>query len=311
MKRLKERFESNFRKAVTKDSIDSLGDRSKYIGASDIAGCPRKAYLSKKQKVDHSFEQLLTFQRGHQFECIVEKMLYGETYKNQVEVKWSAENGFPIAAHLDFVLFDKTKKTATVIEAKSTRGSVEFYDSYLLQVQLQMGLLQKQCGSAWKIDGAVVVVSTNDNWDILPLEQNKAIFDLSMSKANVLANAIESGICPDGEEQLYCSSCPFKSDCSTITKGASENLPEEIVKVVNKIKSLSTIEKEISSLKTQLKDFFEATGKKRVKSDDCTVSYVSVKGKDGVDVERLKSEYPDVYTDCQKMSGGYSFMKIV
>lgn len=27
----------------------SLGDRTKYVGASDISGCPRKAYLSKKE----------------------------------------------------------------------------------------------------------------------------------------------------------------------------------------------------------------------------------------------------------------------
>ena len=82
---LKAKFESNFRKALEKDTELNLGDRKEYIGASDISGCLRKSCLSKKeQKKDDSIEQLLTFERGHQFENIVEKFLYGEIYKKQV-----------------------------------------------------------------------------------------------------------------------------------------------------------------------------------------------------------------------------------
>jgi len=46
----------------------SLGDRTKYIGASSATGCLRKAYLSVKEIVDYSPEQMFVFERGHQLE---------------------------------------------------------------------------------------------------------------------------------------------------------------------------------------------------------------------------------------------------
>ena len=114
---LKARFESNFRKALEKDTEISLGDRKEYIGASDISGCLRKSFLAKKeQKKDDSIEQLLTFERGHQFENIVEKFLYGEIYKKQVEIKDAkTSNGFALKPHLDFVMYNPKEKVATVI----------------------------------------------------------------------------------------------------------------------------------------------------------------------------------------------------
>jgi len=82
-------------------------------------------------------------------------------------------------------------------------------------------------------------------------------------------------------------------------------------KVVKKIKTLSSIEKEIKSQKALLKDFMIATNKTRVKSDDFTVSLVNVKGKNGVDINRLKQEEPEIYNRFYKQQNGYSFVKIV
>jgi CRISPR-associated exonuclease Cas4 len=70
---IKARFEKNFREALKKDTENSLGDRSRYIGASDISGCLRSSYLSKVAKKEDDISQLLTFERGHQFENIVRK----------------------------------------------------------------------------------------------------------------------------------------------------------------------------------------------------------------------------------------------
>lgn len=51
----------NFREALKKDTENSLGDRSRYIGASDISGCLRSSYLSKVAKKEDDISQLLTF----------------------------------------------------------------------------------------------------------------------------------------------------------------------------------------------------------------------------------------------------------
>ena len=92
----------NLPKVLAEHTVNSLGDRSTYIGASDIGGCLRSSYLGKKQKVDYDISQHIVFERGHLSEGIVAKMLEGTPYKTQVEAIGKADNGFPIKAHIDF-----------------------------------------------------------------------------------------------------------------------------------------------------------------------------------------------------------------
>ena len=55
----------NLPKVLAKETASSLGDRSKYIGASDIGGCLRKSFLSKQQKTEYDIAQHIVFERGH------------------------------------------------------------------------------------------------------------------------------------------------------------------------------------------------------------------------------------------------------
>ena len=65
--------------------------RSQYVGASDIGQCLKKSYLSKFDKEDFDFEQLLIFERGHVAEGIFIKGLENSpkkdafTFTKQVE----------------------------------------------------------------------------------------------------------------------------------------------------------------------------------------------------------------------------------
>ena len=58
---IKARFEKNFREALKKDTENSLGDRSRYIGASDISGCLRSSYLSKVAKKENKTQEALNY----------------------------------------------------------------------------------------------------------------------------------------------------------------------------------------------------------------------------------------------------------
>lgn len=102
MSKLEKFIEMNLPKVLAEDTASSLGDRSKYIGASDIGSCLRKGYLSKIQKVEHDIAQHIVFERGHIAEGIVAKMLRGTPYREQVEVAGKASNGYDIKAHIDF-----------------------------------------------------------------------------------------------------------------------------------------------------------------------------------------------------------------
>lgn len=311
---LKERLEKNFIKALQKDTELSLGDRREYIGASDISGCLRKSFLSKKeQKNENSIEQLLTFERGHQFENIVEKFLYGETYKKQVEVKDTfTSNGFRLKPHLDFVLYNLEQKTATVIEAKSTKNVIELYESYVLQLQLQMGLLQAQCGSEWKIDGAIFVVSTDSKYELFEIEQNSTLFNMAVQRADELAHALKTNIEPKAEIQLYCDKCPFKGDCQAISKGANNQLPFNVKATIRKLKEFQNIEKEIKNLKKQIQTFMETTNTNVAKCNDITVSIHTNKGDDyTIDINKLRIEEPNVYAKYRIPTKKYNYLKII
>ena len=61
-----------------KDTLAHLGDRSSYIGMSDIGQhweCPRAALARKVLPTTNSLERLLTLQRGHWFESGVGQAL--------------------------------------------------------------------------------------------------------------------------------------------------------------------------------------------------------------------------------------------
>jgi CRISPR-associated exonuclease Cas4 len=313
MEKLKSRLEANFRAALKKDSVSSLGDRSTYIGASDISGCLRAAYLNKTSKREEDIKQLLIFERGHAFENIVEKFFYGMTYKKQVEIKGAkTSNGFPLKPHLDFVLYDKAAKTATVVEAKSTKGEITLYDSYVFQLQLQMGLLQAQCGSDWKVNGFVFVLNMEGEYNTYFQEQSKTLFDMQLQKADVLADALKKRKEPLGEPQLYCSSCPFKEDCPAISKGVDVQLPMNMKLKIRELQKLKDTERKIKSLKETVKGFMEATNVNVAKCDNSTVSLVRGKGDAyKLDVNLLRIEQPEVYAKYRKPENGSTWLKII
>jgi CRISPR-associated exonuclease Cas4 len=54
-----------------RQTAETLGDRATYLGASDIAACPRKTILGKRQTPEANLVTLLRQRRGHMAEEIV------------------------------------------------------------------------------------------------------------------------------------------------------------------------------------------------------------------------------------------------
>ena len=130
-----------------KDTLAHLGDRSSYIGMSDIGQhweCPRAALARKVLSTTNSLERLLTLQRGHWFESGVGKALasLGLYVLPQLEINWQHQ-GVPIKAHLDFVLvWGAPVNAIRILEVKSTdKLPASPHDSHLLQLHGQIGLL--------------------------------------------------------------------------------------------------------------------------------------------------------------------------
>ena len=133
----------------TQNTAAHLGDRSTYVGMSDIGQhweCPRAALARKVLPTTDSLERLLTLQRGHWFEAGVGQALasLGLNVLPQLEIKWQHQ-GVPIKAHLDFVLvWGAPVNAIRILEVKSTdKLPASPHDSHLLQLHGQIGLLTK------------------------------------------------------------------------------------------------------------------------------------------------------------------------
>ena len=158
-----------------KDTLAHLGDRSTYIGMSDIGQhweCPRAALARKVLPTTNSLERLLTLQRGHWFESGVGQALtsLGLHILPQLEINWQYQ-GVPIKAHLDFVLvWGAPVNAIRILEVKSTdKLPASPHDSHLLQLHGQIGLLAK----AW----------------------SKSVFSLRAEDGTLLHDAVSSSKC--------------------------------------------------------------------------------------------------------------------
>ncbi len=149
------------------ETVLHLGDRTKYIGMSDIGSgveCLRKAvgnkvggkkrydandvadWFSQKefQKVEKELSRQLILQRGHWFEHGVLDVLYCNTTNLFSQLEIDVEiNNVPMKAHLDFVLVSGGDKPAVrILELKSCdKIPKHLYSSYEIQLYGQIGLL--------------------------------------------------------------------------------------------------------------------------------------------------------------------------
>ena len=147
-------------------TAEQLGDRSKYVGLSDIgkgAECLRAAVAGKVygsrhpdtddvlkwyreaefEKVMETLRKQLILQRGHWFEAGIEQAFEANKAKffTQLEID-AGFDGVPVLAHLDFVLVGKG--AIRILELKSTENIPDnLYASYECQLYGQLGFLSK------------------------------------------------------------------------------------------------------------------------------------------------------------------------
>jgi len=129
----------------------SLGDRSKYIGMSDVGAyltCQRMAVLNRlhPEKKDKSLSKLLTLNRGHWFEDGIATIFKELNFPFVRQLEIGIDHDFAeIKAHLDFVLVSTSPKpTVRILEVKSCRELPEsLYASYEMQVYGQVGILYR------------------------------------------------------------------------------------------------------------------------------------------------------------------------
>ena len=150
-------------------TANRLGDRSRYVGLSDIAkmlDCPRAALATKLYTTEHkntaeALKHQLLLQRGHWFEKGVRQALMGYGFfplsQLEIEIRYGE---VPIKTHLDFTLVaDQPQPTVRILEVKSTvRLPTTLSESYAMQIGGQTALLK----AYWNLPAFNLVQDTGE-----------------------------------------------------------------------------------------------------------------------------------------------------
>lgn len=298
-----------------RNADSGLGDRSQYVGASDIGQCLKKSYLSKFDKEDFDFEQLLIFERGHVAEGIFIKGLENSpkkdafTFTKQVEFVGKDQWSF-IRTHLD--LHVSFPREDVAVEGKTFR--TELPDgkprlSWVYQNHIQMWLASESTGR--KTRGIIAAIDLNTaKRHEFPVVFSEILLQQAKERALKLWKAMQTRTEPEGEISDLCAFCPYKSSCSTLLNNA-EKLPDEIDSMLIRLKELSALEKEAKALRANIKAFMEAANiKKGIGTKHNAIMYEN-NGKRSISLELLQKKYPAVANDVSKDGQPFMTLKVV
>lgn len=285
---------SNLDRVLNLETKETLGNRNTYIGASDIGGCPYKVVMSKRHPPVHSLKQQIIFQRGHLAENLVTKMLDGLDVEDQYEVLGQLDQ-IQLKAHLDKLI--KAKNRCVIVEVKTVSAPVDIpYESWVLQVQFQMGLMLEKCDH--HVEAYVLAIDLNSGWlKTFHFEFDDFLFESCLSKAQHIEDSMK-GLCePKAIVQYYCGTCPFKMQCPKQGQHAEE-LPHDLKLDLDFIKRSKSMAKESKLRENRVKKYLLEMGIEQGKDID-TQTVVSVKGASStrLDINALKLAHPEIYKE--------------
>lgn len=254
-------IEDGMAKVNAQRTKDSLGDRTEYVGASDLAQCPRKAVMEKINGEDPDLTDLIRYERGHLTENILSNALEIEGYtpKRQMELKGYTENGTPMIFHIDFS-FNGQNRFA-VLEGKSTSPIPDYpYEGWELQLYAQMGLARDVLGNKAKIDGAIFALNMAPKNGEVPYgawngyEPDQDLWDSLRADADVIYQAVrdwkQTGNLPENlplKPGPLCGFCTCLADCPIYQGERIDELApqvEALLDLQQKRKKLAKLEEE-------------------------------------------------------------------
>jgi hypothetical protein len=297
-----------------KKQSSHLGDRTVYVGASDIAGCPRKASLGKQTPEGHDISTLLRFSRGHAAQAMYADFFKtgGALFDEEVEVRHPQ---IPeIRCHIDFLFYtNRQTKRLHVVEMKSTDGIPdEPYSSWVDQLHVQMGLLQLTLDADVEIGGSILVVDLNAGKykEFNSYAPNKLVFSQLIEKGQHILSAAQGECTPRTEPGILCGYCSFRQSCPS--HAVNLDLPQEIMEAGRKYLVLNEQKKALESrleiLKSDILTFADGTFKGA--SDGILINVSSVAGSLTVDSSKLKNNYPDIYDQVTKPRAGFLKLEV-
>ncbi|MDK2791592.1 MAG: hypothetical protein PWQ25_455 [Deferribacteres bacterium] len=297
---------------LEKKSKEQFGARD-FIGASDVAKCPRQFLLSKLQPEQFDTSTLIRFYRGHIAEQLLKDVFNETTYKWQDQ--YVAKFNEKIKATIDFIFHTKDYSKIGIVECKTVSSIPnEPYESWVQQLYFQMGIISKLFPKS-EIKGCIFAFDLNSGQykEFNEFCPNEAIFNVLLEKANTLLELWQKQDIDNApiEKSLLCGYCQYKGDCPALSRGERYNVPSDVSAKVEKLMELLESEKEIKKLKEEIKTYMEQTGVNTIYVNASVVQYQSRKGRKTLDEKALKDAHPELdLTPFYKEGSPYSFITI-
>ena len=306
---IKEIVDKNIKKTLEKYTND-LGNRSEYIGASDVVDCPRKVVLSKLVDPTYDSTTLIKFKRGHLAEDILAECFALTPYVWETQVELVHPEMDYIKAHADFLFHNKSFTKIGIVEEKSVSTIPdEPHLSWVNQLQFQMGLAKLVYPNA-EIKGSIFVMDLNAGKyvEFNGFTPSQEIFDALLERAKEIWNYVKSKQKDNNlpvEPGFVCNSCPFRDNCPAFS---GDEVPEDVKKATEEYLRCLEQEKEIKAKKEEIKkQIIGLTGTNFSASFDSHKLIIREIEKEYADSRLLKEKYPEVYEEIKKTTSYVSF----
>ena len=302
-----------------------LGDRSIYIGASEIGSCLRKVVCSKllPEPFDQASMGRMLAGKAMENEVVqLVRIALNDRLRNTGRVQLDLRHPtLPFHAHPDGRIIGGFEGLDGdgVLEVKTASASTfKRYQSdglpqiYIDQVQAQMGL----SGLLW----ALVVLVSRENLSEMAtftMKFNHDHFTRLESRAALVATALrENNILEElkGEpERGFCHTCAYSDNCAVYQAQREAGKRGEIPEVTRlqlecQLEELASLESmsgpmqdRISELRDQVKTALLSSGATKVVLDCGTVQMVE-SSRTSFDSKSFQREAPDIYARFQKTS---------
>jgi len=302
-----------------------LGDRTQYVGASEVGSCLRKVVLSKlfPEPFDEASMGRMLAGKAMENEVVqIVRIALDGRLRNTGRVQLDLRHPtLPFHAHPDGRIIGgfEGMEGDGVLEVKTASASTfkryqndGLPQNYIDQVQAQMGL----GGMLW----ALVVLVSRENLSEMAtftMKFNPDHFTRLESRAALAAAALrENNIQEElkGEpERGFCHTCAYSDNCAIYQAQRQAGKRGEIPEVTRlqlecQLEELSSLESisgpmqdRISELRDQVKTALLNTGASRVVLDNGTVQMVE-SSRTSFDSKSFQREAPDLYTRFQKTS---------
>lgn len=301
---------------LNKETSKHLGDRSLYVGGSDIGNCLRKALQGKINEPQHDKKTLLRFLRGHAVQDLFAEIFKAGKAPFQEEVEIAHPQKPYIKVHIDFLFTGR--KRLYVVEIKSVGGIPETpYASHLNQLALQMGLVHLTASPDIVVEGCILYVDINAaEWKVcngynIASPEMQVLYKESESRAENIWEALQASQELEPEPSFLCGYCEFRGTCEA-HQMPDVKLPADVLAAAKRYQELVAEKKEIEKKLDNLKlDIFGYTGDSfRGTAHGIDVVVTTFKPSVTVDSEKLKKMYPEAYEECTKPKAGFTKLEI-